>query len=156
MRLIDAWLAYRVCKKMRKATITRFESGPLGTYGKMVTDNGYQCYSAELQWLDNKPNISCIPTATYLCEIVDSPKFGRVYEVKDVPGRKNILAHKGNFSASEGYGKSDIEGCILLGNAISEIAGQKALLSSKDAVARFMADMESEPFELTIAWGLHG
>ena len=142
--------AYRI-HPMRKVFIKRDEPTPLGTFGVLTVDSRtFSCYSLELNDHGNKVGISCIPAGTYACKIVSSPKFGAVYEIAGVPGRTNVLLHKGNFAADEGHGKSDIEGCVLLGNAIGEIAGQRCLLSSKDAVGRFMAEMEGEPFELTI------
>lgn len=153
-RLRDAWGPNGVYRKpMRKVRIIRDPSSPLGTFGKLSADSGFECYSGELAWHDNKTGISCIPPGVYKCVIGESPKFGKVYGVMKVAGRSDILIHRGNFCADEGHGKRDIEGCILLGNAIGEIAGQKALLGSKDAVTRFMDEMDGEPFELTIEWG---
>lgn len=134
---------------MRKVTIVRDPSTTLGTFG-VLTAGKFSCYSLELNDHANAVGKSCIPAGTYQCALWDSPKFGMVYRLADVPGRSDILIHKGNFAADEGHGKSDIEGCILLGNAIGEIAGQKALLSSKDAVARFESEMEGHPFILEI------
>ena len=134
-----------VIKPTRKATLTRFETGPEGTFGKVVTDNGYQCYSVERSWLDNKTGESCIPSATYKCVIGDSPKFGKVYGLFAVKDRSEILIHPANWSRQ-------LEGCIALGRAIGDVMGDKGVMSSRDAVAGFVADMDSEPFELTVQW----
>lgn len=134
---------------MRTVKIVRDKSTPLGTPG-VLTAGTFSCYTLELNDHGNAVGKSCIPVGIYQCALWDSPKFGLVYRIAEVPGRTDILIHKGNFAADEGHGKSDIEGCILLGNAIGEICGQKALLSSKDAVGRFEREMEGEPFELTI------
>lgn len=148
--MIGAWEAFGIHQKpMRKVAILRDPSTPLGTFG-ILTAGAFSCYSLELNDHANAKEISCIPLGKYLCKLVSSPKFGAVYGVMDVSGRENILIHKGNFGADEGHGKRDIEGCILIGNAIGEIGGQACLLSSKDAFNRFMAEMEGEPFELTI------
>ena len=160
LSLVSAWEAYGYgprrlpafrIHKMRTVKIVRDVPSTLGTFGTLKAGT-FSCYTGELNWHDNKTGISCIPPGVYKCALWDSPKFGLVYKIADVPGRTNVLVHRGNFCADEGHGKSDIEGCILLGNAIGEIAGQKALLSSKDAVARFESEMEGEPFELTIAY----
>lgn len=148
MGLSDAWKAYHM-GPLRGVGIVRDPSTPLGTFGKL-TAGVFYCYTLELADHGNKPGESCIPAGVYRCVMRDSPKFGKCYEVKDVPGRTDILLHRGNFAADEGFGKSDIDGCILLGNAIGEIGGQRALLSSKDAMARFQNEMDGEPFELTI------
>ncbi len=134
---------------MRTVKIVRDTSTPLGTPGVLTTGT-FSCYTLELNWHENKTGISCIPSAAYKCQIGDSPKFGRVYQIMGVPGRDRVLIHCGNFAADAGHGKSDVEGCVLLGNALGEIAGQFALLGSKDGLARFMAEMNGEPFELSI------
>jgi hypothetical protein len=157
---IDAYEAYGIRRRrlpmakdepMRQVTIKRDKSEPTGTFG-VLKAGLFSCYSLELADHENAVGVSCIPAGTYRAEIHESPKFGKVYRLKDVPGRADILIHRGNFAASEGHGKTDVEGCILLGNAVGEIAGQKALLSSKDSVERFMAEMEGEPFDLVITW----
>lgn len=135
---------------MRKVTLVRDPSEESGTFG-VLTAGMFRCYSLELAWKDNAQNVSCIPTGIYQCKLINSPKFGAVYEVCDVPGRTHVLIHRGNFAGTFPL-KSDVEGCILVGNAIGEIAGQRALLSSKDALMRFMDDLEGEPFTLEISW----
>ena len=48
--------------------------------------------------------------------------------------------------------KSQVQGCIALGRSIGTIVGQKAVTSSRDALAAFVADLEKQPFRLHIAW----
>lgn len=148
MLLNDDLMAYGAVV-LRKVDIVRDQSTSLGTFGKL-TAGMFSCYTLELADHNNEVGKSRIPAGTYCCEIRDSPRFGKCYEIKAVPGRTDILIHRGTFAADEGYGKSDIAGCVLLGNAIGEIGGQRALLASSDAVARFQAEMDGEPFELTI------
>ena len=152
-RWVDAWRAYKIGKRtpLRKVKITRDPSEDAGTFGVLTTDSGFSCYSGELPWRENKTGISCIPPGVYKCEKREFPKHGKVYEVLSVPGRTAILVHKGNYCGDRNKGlKSDVEGCLILGNAIGKIGKQKALLSSRDALARFEADLDGEPFELTI------
>lgn len=165
-RFISAWLAgvhkhkilmegsigeiAAAMKKKRQVTIVRDPSAKEGTFGKL-TAGCFECYTLEPEWLDNKKEISCIPVGKYDCAMLVSNKFGAVYGISNVPGRENILYHAGNYAYTH-PGKSDTNGCILLGRAIGEIAGQKALLSSKDALHAFMAEMDSEDFEVTIKW----
>ncbi len=150
-RLKDAWTAYGyrkpmlVIKPVRKATLTRFETGDEGTFGKVVTDNGFQVYSLEKPWADNKTDESCIPAGVYECAVVESPKFGKVYGLKKVKDRTDILIHPANW-------QRQLLGCLAFGRAIGDVAGLKGVMSSRDAVAGFMADMDSEPFMLTIEW----
>lgn len=141
--------AYRI-HPLRKVRIDRDPSEISGTFG-VLTAGMFRCYTLEREWKDNATNISCIPVGIYECAIINSPRFGAVYTVKDVPGRDHILIHKGNLAGSPPL-KANIEGCILVGNAIGELAGQRALLNSMDAFNRFMADLEGEPFTLEIRW----
>lgn len=148
--LTDAWEAYKVRrvprkKAMRKVTLTRYETGPEGTYSNVITDSGYAVYGMELPWKGNKANESCIPDGTYECAIVQSPKFGKVYEIKNVPDRTNVLAHPANWIRQ-------LLGCLALGRAVGLVLGIKGLMSSKDAIEGFMADLDGEPFTLTVKW----
>lgn len=138
-------------KKKRVVTISRDNSSKDGTFGVLRADF-FQCYTLEPEWLNNERGFSCIPDGEYECEIVDSPKYGRVYGLKTSHiNRDNVLTHWGNFAATA-PGKTNTEGCVLLGRAIGEIAKQRALLSSRDAFTAFMAEMDSEPFVLKIEW----
>lgn len=155
--MIGAWEAFgfkprrlpiRKGKPMRKVTLTRYETGPEGTYSKVVTDNGFQCYGMELPWKDNKADESCIPAGAYECAVGESPKFGKVYGLKAVPGRVDILFHPANWIRQ-------LLGCIALGRAVGLVLGIKGVMSSRDAIDGFMADLENEPFMLTIKWEPH-
>lgn len=141
---------------IRRVSIVRTETDSLGTFGHLVVSPAFECWSGELPWLGNSKGKSCIPDGVYRCEWGMSPKFGGTYHVRAVPGRDSILIHAGNFVGDEDKNlKANSDGCILLGRAIGDIAGQKALLSSKDALAAFVEEMDKEPFELSIIWA-HG
>lgn len=138
---------------MRKVTITRTETDDSGTFGLWQSDSGFQCYTGELPWRENDKNTSCIKTGVYQCQKRISKKHGTCYGVLDVPGRSDIEIHKGNFCGDESNGlKSDVEGCIIVGRAIDEIAGQKAIISSGDALSALEADLDGEAFQLTLEW----
>ena len=138
---------------MRKVTIGRTESDANGTFGKLSTDSGFECYTGELPWKDNAPDISCIPAGVYEAEIIASPKHGNCYQVQSVPNRTMVEIHAGNFCGDTSQGlKSDVLGCIILGRAIGEIGNQKALLSSRDALQAFMADLNGEAFQLSVGF----
>jgi hypothetical protein len=66
----------------------------------------FEFVTLELPWLENKHNISCIPSGTYEVGKVTSMTKGKCFMVYDVPDRTNILIHKGNFTI-------DTQGCIL-------------------------------------------
>tara|TARA_R110001599_G_scaffold100770_8_gene258120 strand:- start:3621 stop:4040 length:420 start_codon:yes stop_codon:yes gene_type:complete len=85
------------------------------------TDEVFSCKSLELPDLDNQTDISCIPTGEYICIKRYSPGYGWHYLVKEldgehVKGREWILIHFGNYFYNT-------LGCILLGQALSDING---------------------------------
>ena len=85
-------------------------------------------WSIERPWLDNAPNVSCIPVGEYEMGWRESPRFGETWHVKDVPDRTHILIHVANFS-------KDVQGCIGLG---MDLMGDTVAVSeSKKAVSRF-------------------
>ena len=71
----------------------------------------FHCFTLELPNLDNQARISCIPDGDYEYFIRQSPKNGKVLELKGVEGRTNIQIHAGNYT-------SQILGCILVGDSI--------------------------------------
>ena len=162
LRLIDAWLAFRIGKRtsLRKVRLVRDPSQDTGTNGVLTTDSGLRLYSLEPPDRGNKVGMSCIPLGVYECVLGDFPKHGKCYEVRGVKDRTQILAHAGNFGGDTTLGyRTDTEGCILLGNAMGDVYDPKGgkkqagILGSKDALSRFEADMEGEPFTLEILLG---
>jgi hypothetical protein len=78
---------------------------------------GFEFKTLELPWLNNARSISCIPIGIYKAFIRNSPRWKRdVIELIDVPGRKNIQIHPGNYFY-------DIEGCILPGARFVDLDG---------------------------------
>lgn len=141
---------------MKYATLTRGPSTDEGTFGRIVCADGPELVSLELPWRGNKPQVSSVPPGAYRCELVDSPKFGRVYGVQNVPGRSHILIHPANFAGDKEQGwHSELLGCIapaLKAGVLTNPAGraQRTGLSSKAALARLMDWAAGEPFELEI------
>ncbi len=140
---------------VRKVTLTRTETSNEGTFGIVKTDSGLSLYSGELPWRQNAHGISCVPALVCVVQRIVSPKHGPCYCLTDVPGGRTMCEfHKGNFCGDiSKFFKSDVEGCIVLGNALGVLAGQACVINSKDAIARFEADLECLPFQLTITWG---
>ena len=128
----------------------RLKRSDQGTLGALIA-NIYWCYTLELPWRDNRPNISCIPSGSYEVGIRLSPKYGEIYHIKGVPNRTNILIHSGNYAGdiSKGY-KTNVAGCILLGAKQGLLQSQWAVLNSRIAVRKFMETMNKEPFRLII------
>lgn len=75
--------------------LSRYKTSTQGTFGRIKLED-FLYKTLELPWLDNKRQVSCIPAGQYECKIVQSPRFGRVYQVAKVPGRSQILIHWGN------------------------------------------------------------
>lgn len=122
-----------------------------GTFGKFVLPDGTSFESLELPWRENRPMSSSIPEGTYQCVIKTSPKFGEVYELKDVPGRAGVLIHAGNAAGDESKGlRSDVKGCIILGKVRMAEGTQRTVGQSRQAMREFNDKMGGRPFILTI------
>lgn len=135
---------------MKRAVLTRAPSTDEGTFGTLLLD-GQVLRATELPWRDNKPQASCIRAGVYVCAIVQSPKFGRVYGLRDVPGRSNILIHAANYGGDRAKGyRSELLGCIAPCMVHGQLNGQMAGLSSREALAELMSWGAGEPFELEI------
>src|SRR5262249_7757242 len=81
------------------------------------------CLTVELPWRNNMEGLSCIPAGRYNCALIQSPKFGVVYQVLSVPNRTHVLIHYGNTEA-------DTEGCIVLGQSYSTLNGMAAVVNA--------------------------
>ena len=140
----------------RTATLTREPSTDEGTFGALQLSDGPTLRTTELPWRGNATGRSCIRPGKYRCEIVNSPRFGKVYEVRDVPGRTNILLHAANFGGDKELGwHSELLGCIAPAMAIGTLKNpmgnaQRAGLRSKEALAALMAWGGGLPFELEV------
>lgn len=135
--------------------ISRNKSGDQGTFGRMAFGDQL-VYTLELPWRDNIRQHSCIPSGQYLCELVNSPKFGRVYGVTNVPGRSNVLIHSANVAGDVDMGwQTQLHGCIApverLGSMrIPDGRMQQAGLVSRSALRRLMLWASGKPFVLEI------
>lgn len=114
-----------------------------GTPGDLTLPGGKKFATIENPNLDNLPNVSRIPSGVYRCEWeeADWSRFGDRYEVKDVPGRTDILFHAGNNT-------DDTHGCILLGTGHDE--HDCSIWGSRAARETFEHLMDKQPFELVI------
>ena len=127
---------------MRRVRLSRAYTEE-GTFGILMIDDVPICVTLEKPWVNNIPTISCIPESEYRCELRQSPKFGRTYEVKSVPGRKYILFHKGNTVG-------DTSGCIILGLYFVHQNKEATLRNSQNAYDRFMRRLGGKPFTLIV------
>ncbi len=133
-----------------RMTLHREKSSAQGTFGVLIGDN-FRWHTVELPWKENKPNVSCIPCGTYHCDMAVSPRFGRVYHVRDVPGRTHILIHAGNYAGDiqEGY-KTHSHGCILPGRKRGILGSQWGVLFSRHALSGIVCVLDGRSFQLSI------
>lgn len=141
----------------RVCTITRYygDKQTTGTLLAINRDKTFTAKTLERKWLNNAPNISCIPEGTYNVVWSFSPKFMRyTYQVLNVKNRSGIRLHYGNF-AWKPFGKPDIEGCILLGDKFYDINkdGSPEVINSRKTIDLFEKFMHKKPFVLTIING---
>ena len=97
---------------------------------------------------NNEQNVSNVPTGTYPLVWENSPKFGMVWELKDLPNRSECKIHAANMW-------NQINGCIAPGTYLGEINedGYYDTLSSGDALKRFhlaLEDMQEQGTTITI------
>ena len=124
-----------------KVAVLRIEESDQGTIGVLLINGTAFCCTLEPDHRDKEP---CIPTGTYACERVDSPRFGDTFEIKDVPGRTHILFHGGNT-------EKHTLGCVLVGQYFGKLRGNRAVLNSGRTFVSFLSAMKYiYSFELEI------
>lgn len=129
---------------MKSLIIRRIQTGENGTFGALIFESIPFAVTLEREWLDNKSNISCIPSGEYMCERVDSPRFGDTFEVKDVKNRSHILFHKGNLD-------DDSYGCILIGESFGAVGNSSGIVDSRGGFNEFKAILsDDDQFRLII------
>lgn len=97
---------------------------PEGTNGKLVYQGRLICYTIELPYKHNLPQVSCIPEGEYFIEKRYSKRFGWHFEILDVPNRSLILFHPANHALSE------LRGCIA---PVSQLSGAGSGTQSRKA-----------------------
>ncbi|WP_139164048.1 DUF5675 family protein [Desulfoluna spongiiphila] len=136
--------------------LTRLTQSDQGTEGILtVPALGFACFTLELPWRENRPNVSCIPPGTYPMEWRVTPRRAS-YHIRQVPHRTYILVHSGNYAGDIRKGlKTHVEGCVLLGRRMGWLNGQRAVLVSRATVRQFNNLMAGRDAQLTIIdpWG---
>jgi len=126
---------------MRKFHLRRFEMTIHHTLGKLYEEmqqySDFFCYTVELPWRDNKPNVSCVPPGTYQCVLKNRHPLENRFELKYVPGRTGIQFHIANLP-------EDLDGCIGVGEMVGNVGGTKGVLFSGFAYKRFMKSLEND------------
>ncbi len=139
--------------------LIRLDSSPQGTFGRLSAP-GLSLYTGELPWRENASSISCIrpgpgePDVTYWAKVTYSPRFHRgLYLLAPTAPRTGIRVHPANLMGDAAAGwKSQLNGCVALGERLGWLGGQKALLLSQPAVRRLEEYFGGQPFQLTISW----
>ena len=132
-----------------QAILVRNKSEAKQTLGTLIaTKNGdfLILKTLELPDLNNKVDISCIPTGVYSVDWTWSPKFQKyTYEVTKVPNRPGIRIHAGNYH-------TDIEGCILLGDKYTDLNkdGVLDIVNSRISVDKLQDFFARQSFTLII------
>ena len=113
--------------------------------GKLFNDHDELiCCTIEKPWLNNEPNVSCVPPGTYNLSPVLSPKFGHVYCLENInldvslngdTQRTHILIHAANKA-------SELLGCIAVGRDFSVMGNERAVTSSKDTLRKLMNEFD--------------
>ena len=101
---------------MTDLTLNRFSMVPdIETFGK-IDIGGSTVYTCERPWLNNLPNVSCIPLGEYECKPRRYNKGGYdAVEICDVEARTHILIHRGNVARH-------VQGCVLVGTRIGVLS----------------------------------
>jgi len=116
-----------------------------GVYGRLFWPGlEVPIYTAEKPNLDNQPNISCIPEGIYLCSPEMYNKGGYMaFGIRNVPGRSNILIHKGN-------GPPDVKGCVVVGLEVGTYQRIRGVLNSAGAWEYLLRDLGGKAFYLQV------
>ena len=131
-----------------KLKILRLDDNGVQTLGQgLVYEDHLKLFefnTLELPWKDNEKYISCIPAGEYEVLRHVSEKYSECFWVQNVPGRSEILIHKGNFY-------TDILGCILPGVAFTDINNDGYLdVTSSTKTVRALINLLPERFTLNI------
>lgn len=118
-------------KQLRLVRVSEHNGASLGV---LCIDDCPEFVTLEDAWRDNETRISCIPVGRYKVKPRISPRFGRTWQVMDVPQRDHILFHAGNTH-------KDTHGCILLGMQFGKLGAETAILASKSAFNQFLERM---------------
>ena len=116
------------------------------TIGKLFINGENFCDTLENPYINNERNISCIPEGQYKVRLrLARESATRDYLhllVQDVPNRKWILVHIGNYP-------SQTQGCILVGNGREHNAVNNSRLAM-DLVIKEILNLGGENINLII------
>lgn len=123
--------------------IRRHTTGKMGTFGVLLQNEAPLCDIIEKPWLDNHPQISCIPAGTYDVVTYLSPSKGyKVWLLKNVPGREYIEIHIANF-------ESELLGCLAPGQGYLTLQDKTGIANS-GTTFKYLQSKLAESFQLRI------
>lgn len=132
-----------------KAYLIRLDEGIEQTLGHFTLYDGlekvFECVTLELPYEENLTNISCVNKGVYEVTHRYSEKYKNHLILNDVPNRRYILIHYGNYN-------SDTEGCILVGSRFAQINKDSLLdiTSSRRTLSELLGATNGKGFKLTI------
>ena len=128
-------------------TLTRTWYRSDGIFSKLEDSDGKQiAVTLEHAYQDSAGIWSPkIPPGVYTCERYASPHFGcEVFQVMNVPNCTNIEIHWGNYDR-------DSDGCIILGEEITDDGKEEMVTESKVTFLSFMTMQAGlDQFQLTV------
>jgi hypothetical protein len=97
------------------------------------------CFTVERPWLNNEPNVSCIPAASYPIKWVATQtagnRNGRGLGVENVPDRSLIRIHVANTA-------DEVKGCIGVGLQRHDFTRGRGVSQSRAALSSLMDILE--------------
>jgi len=129
---------------MKILELIRLEETGQGTIGVLKINKIVFCFTLEPPDNENLSNVSNIPAQQYNVSPYSSIKYPDVYIVDDVPNRSKILFHSGNIV-------DHTAGCILLGESLGKLQGNRAILNSGKTFDKFKAILQNEGHHLTVS-----
>lgn len=132
-----------------KAYLIRLDEGIEQTLGHFILYNGlekvFECVTLELPYEDNLTDISCVNKGVYEVTHRYSEKYKNHLILNDVPNRRYILIHYGNYN-------TDTEGCVLVGSRFTQINKDSLLdiTSSRRTLSELLEATNGKGFKLTI------
>ena len=132
-----------------KAYLIRLDEGIEQTLGHLTLYDGlekvFECVTLELPYEENLTNISCVNKGVYEVTHRYSEKYKNHLILNDVPNRRYILIHYGNYN-------TDTEGCILVGSRFAQINADSLLdiTASRRTLSELLEATNGKGFKLTI------
>ncbi|MDO8547872.1 MAG: DUF5675 family protein [Nitrospirales bacterium] len=127
-----------------RLTLNRYLYHPWGIFSRWIRDDGSQLMvSLTHAFAEAETWLPIVKPGEYVMRRYQSPHFGLVWEICDVPGHTYILVHAGNFNL-------DSEGCEVVGEDIAigddprTQGPDEMVTNSKAALKKFMAETAAE------------